>query len=110
MGARAQVKLEDTGVFLYTHWGSSQIENTVRKPLQRRQRWTDPEYLARIVFSQMTCEHVDSDLGFGICTSRHGDIDVLVTLNCAKQTVTVEDVWEKTEETSTFTEFIRGVS
>lgn len=110
MGARAQVKIEDTGVFLYTHWGSGEIEDTVGKALQRRQRWTDPEYLARIVFSQMTRGQEDAETGFGIGNSRHGDIDVLVTLNCAKQTVTVEDVWGKTEETSTFTEFIGGVS
>lgn len=110
MGARAQVKIEDTGVFLYTHWGSKEIEDTVRKALQRRQRWTDPEYLARIVFSQMTRGYEESNTGFGICNSRHWDIAVLITLNCAKQTVTVEDVREKTQETSTFTKFIGGVS
>lgn len=110
MGARAQVKIEDTGVFLYTHWGSGEIEDTVRKALQRRQRWNDDEYLTRIVFSQMTRGREDEEFGFGIGTSKHGDIDTLITLNVKAQTVTVTDIWGETEETFTFTEFIGGVS
>lgn len=109
MGARAQVKIEDEGVFLYTHWGSGEIEDDVRKALQRRQRWTDPEYLARIIFSQMTKGQEEGETGFGIGTSQHGDIDVLITLNCSTQTIKVQDIWEKTEEEYTFTGFIGGV-
>lgn len=105
MGARAQVKIEDTGVFLYTHWGSGEIVEDVRTVIRRGERLSDPEYLARIVFDQMTLGQQGETLGAGISTSQHGDIDVLVTINTAKRTVRIDDMYEKTSTTQTFQEF-----
>jgi hypothetical protein len=105
MGARAQVKIEDTGVFLYTHWGSRDIVEDVRTVIRRGKRLSDPEYLARIVFDQMTLGRQGQDTGAGIGASQHGDIDVLVTIDTTKRTVRVDDIWEKTSTTQTFQEF-----
>lgn len=108
MGARAQVKIEDEGVYLYTHWGSGELQEDVRIALSRRQRWQDPEYLARIIFSQMTKGQEAGETGFGIGTSMHGDIELLITLDCKSQKLTIEDVYEKTSKTFTFSEFIES--
>ncbi len=105
MGARAQVKIEDTGVFLYTHWGSKEIVEDVRTVIRRGKRLNDPEYLARIVFDQMTLGEQGSDIGAGISTSQHGDNDILVTINTEKKTVRVDNMYEKTSTTQTFQEF-----
>lgn len=108
MGARAQVKIEDTGVFLYTHWGSREIAEDVRTVIRKGQRLTDPEYLARIIFDQMTLGQQGETLGAGISTSQHGDIDVLVTVDCQRKTVRIEDMQKKDMTTQTFQEFAQG--
>lgn len=105
MGARAQVKIEDTGVFLYTHWGSRDIVEDVRTVIRRGKRLDHPDYLARIVFDQMTLGRQGWDTGAGIGTSQHGDIDILVTINTEKKTVRVDNMYEKTSTTQTFQEF-----
>ena len=87
MGARTQVLIKDTGVYLYSHWGSHNIVETVKKALAKEWRWDDPEYLARIIFETMIGREFGSETGFGIGTSMHGDIDNLVTIDCNKQTV-----------------------
>lgn len=105
MGARAQVKIQDTGVFLYTHWGSREIVEDVRTVIRRGERLDDPEYLARIVFDQMTLGQQGSEIGAGIGTSQHGDIEILVTIDTEKRTVTVDGIRKKTSITQTFKEF-----
>jgi hypothetical protein len=92
MGARAQVLIKDEGVYLYTHWGSGNIVADVRTALRSgagRNRIDDPEYLARIIFDVMQAGEHGTETGFGIGTSEHGDIDILVTVDCANRTVTV---------------------
>lgn len=51
------------GVFLYTHWGGSELGRTLRDALARAggkgraategNRWDDEPYLVRIIFSEM---------------------------------------------------------
>lgn len=105
MGARAQVKIEDTGVFLYTHWGSKEIVEDVRTVIRRGLRLTDPEYLARIVFDQMTLGEQGSETGAAIGTSQYGDNDILVTIDTTKRTVRVDNIREKTSTVQSFQEF-----
>jgi len=105
MGDRAQVLIKDENVYLYTHWGGTALENTVRDALALRERWDDSEYLARIIFCHMTDgSPVNDTTGFGIGGYEHGDIHTLITVNCADQVVTVR----KTTQTVTysFSEFI----
>lgn len=53
MGDRANVYIREDqthGIYLYTHWGSSELPETVRTALARHERWSDTPYLARIIF------------------------------------------------------------
>lgn len=70
MGDRASVYIREDatrGVFLYTHWGGTELPQTVQAALKRgRERWNDAPYLARIVFCEMV-KGVEMDLtGYGI--------------------------------------------
>ena len=91
MGARAQVKIEDTGVYLYTHWGSGEIEDDVINAItsdEGRGRWRDAEYLTRIIFDFMKYEGCDMETGFGIGTEAHYDLDFdPIVVNCSKKVV-----------------------
>ena len=70
MGMRRNIALDygaNTKVFLYTHWGAEHLEDTLRAALIRgRDRWDDPPYLARIIFSEMIQDEVLEETGYGI--------------------------------------------
>lgn len=93
MSTRAQVKIvQHRGgeVYLYQHSDGYDLPNTVRKALQRGvSRWDDPEYLARIIFNEMTEDDAKGTLGYGIGTEQHGDIEWLVIVDVPNQTVEV---------------------
>lgn len=76
MGDRANVKVIDgkSAVFLYSHWGGSELPATLQTALKRRKRWDDGQYLARIIFDAMVGEHQGGETGFGI-SSVVGDGD-----------------------------------
>jgi hypothetical protein len=96
MGARAQVLIEDDGVYLYTHWGAGSIEDDVLKALKSdagQGRLNDSEYLARIIFEVMIGDERGTETGFGIGTTQHGDIEKLITVNCGQGLVTVHDMY-----------------
>ena len=69
MGDRAHIKVQQGygDVYLYTHWGGYKIKEDIATGLRRgRDRWNDPEYLARILFDAMKGDDVTGDTGFGI--------------------------------------------
>lgn len=54
-------------VALYTHWSGSELPQTVASALDRaRDRWDDPTYLTRVIFSEMIKGDVESTTGYGI--------------------------------------------
>jgi hypothetical protein len=91
MGDRGQVFIKDTGVYLYTHWGASDLINRVKEALAKKRRWGDAEYLARIIFDCMKGKDTESETGYGIGTNQHGDIWRLITVDCENRTIRVED-------------------
>ena len=95
MGDRGQVRLVSEGspdIYLYTHWGASSLAEVVADAMNRgKGRWSDDEYLNRIIFSEMIKDDVMSDTGFGIGTSQHGDVWRIVTVNHETKTVEVSD-------------------
>jgi len=106
MGDRGQVLILEGDVYLYTHWRATELIETVRKALTRgKGRWNDPEYLARIIFSEMVRDDIDGLTGYGIGTQQHGDVWRLVTINCQQQLITVSDNG-KTKLSKSFSEFI----
>jgi hypothetical protein len=78
MGDRAQVFIHNGGhaapVALYTHSAGGTLASTVARALARKQRWNDPEYLARIIFCEMVRGDEAGDVDFGIGTAQHFDL------------------------------------
>lgn len=76
MGDRGNIVIRsqrEGDVWLYTHWGGSELHNDLHAALSRgRDRWSDPSYLARIVFCQMLHGDLTDTTGLGIST-RKGD-------------------------------------
>ncbi len=70
MGDRANVAIreDDKVVWLYTHWSGSELPETVRLAIARKQRWDDAAYRARIVFCTMVEGAEKEETGFGIWT------------------------------------------
>ncbi len=93
MGDRrnVQFKMQPADLFLYTHWGGSELPQTVAEALRRGHgRWTDETYLARIVFSQMIAGEVMEETGYGISTSAAGDAgSPPVVIDCDTQEVSI---------------------
>ena len=98
MGTRSQVHFINSGVYLYQHWDGNLLASRVQRGLSLNERWDDEEYLTRIIFDSMKSE-IEAYLkkeygekpytGFGIGTTRHGDIEYLVEIDVEKQTVKV---------------------
>ncbi len=88
MGDRGNVFVieEDTpkgeapvGVYLYSHWGGTELPEVVQAVLKRKQRWDDHSYLARMIFCAIVKGHEDGETGFGIsCRRGDNEHDILV--------------------------------
>lgn len=94
MGCRGQIKIEETGVFLYTHWGAKTLANDLRNILKldiAQNRIDDPEYLTRIIFSNLIKKDINGECNFGIGTSEIGDIEILITLDARNDVISIED-------------------
>jgi hypothetical protein len=106
MGDRGQVHIKDEGIWLYTHWDAHELVDTVKAALKKKWRWSDPEYLARIIFDEMIGKRHGDETGFGISSKGpHGDEWRVIEIDCEAQKVTVTDNEEVMLEQS-FTEFI----
>ena len=114
MGTRAQVKVISkefvTPFYLYQHYDGYDLIKEVRNAIIRGEdRWNDPEYLTRIIFSEMIKDSIMNETGYGIGTSEIGDIEFLVTVNIDSQIVTeIEVNCEKLLGKQTFSEIITG--
>lgn len=90
MGDRGNVLIKDKwedGVFLYTHWGGYELPQLVQEVLRRNERWEDSSYLARMVFSRMIRDYVDTTTGFGISTHMPDNEYPVIVLVPAEQRV-----------------------
>jgi len=97
MGDRGQVKITAEGnpdLYLYTHWGAESLPEVVANALARgRDRWTDDEYLNRIIFSEMIQGEVLEETGYGIGFGEHGDVWRVVEINYDDRTVAVREIF-----------------
>lgn len=64
-----QGKTNADDVWFYGHWSGSVMGQVVRDALAKGWRWTDPSYLARIVFDELTKGHQGEETSFGISAS-----------------------------------------
>jgi len=72
MGDRSNVKITyNTGesIYLYTHWGGSELREVVERVLSTTGRLEDESYFARVVFCAMLGDNLQDwrgETGFGI--------------------------------------------
>jgi hypothetical protein len=94
MGDRVTVAVQDQGerVYLYGHWSGYEMPETLRVALARRERWDDPPYLTRIIFSTMTAGSEKDATGFGISTWPQDYEYPLLVVDCDKQEVRLEAI------------------
>jgi hypothetical protein len=96
MGDRGQVRIVSEGspdLYFYTHREASNLPEIVASALERgRSRWNDPEYLSRIIFSEMIKDSVMDLTGFGICGSQHDDVWIVVEVYYDHKTVCVRTI------------------
>lgn len=86
MGDRGNIKVGK--VYLYTHWGGSEITEILKSALIRgKGRWNDEPYLTRIIFCEMIKDDVMGDTGYGISTVICDNEYPILDVDCAKQTV-----------------------
>ena len=94
MGDRAQiaVKQGEGRIYLYSHWDGAGVYKKLADALVfGKSRWSDEEYLTRIIFQKMTGDNKDTT-GYGIGLNRHNDIEHdIPVLDCDSQTIDWED-------------------
>jgi len=78
-------------VCFYTHWGGSELPTNVSHAIARRERWSDPGYLSRIIFCQMVgADDFEGTTSFGIYAGQTGDNEYpLLVVDCPNQCVRV---------------------
>lgn len=102
MGDRGNVNVRespyDKGVFLYSHWGGSDLLLLVKRALVRgADRWQDTPYLTRIIFCEMLKgrhyndaeDALDGTTGFGISTEECDPEHPTILLDISRQTIQV---------------------
>lgn len=93
MGDRANVYVKGYGkggVYLYTHSAGSKLPLTLQIALQRRVRWSDTQYLPRIIFSEMIKDSINSEYGYGISSTVGDGDDRILVVDPNLQTVHVK--------------------
>mgnify|MGYP001564729155 CR=1 FL=1 len=95
MGDRANVVIKngDEEVFLYTHSEGHDLPSVVSGALALKQRWDDPQYLARIVFTHMTqgSNSLKDTTGFGISATMGDNSYPLIVLDTVKRELRFEE-------------------
>lgn len=90
MGDRGNIVVSsqrDGTIHFYTHWSGSVLPQIVADGLRRgRARWTDEQYLNRILFCEMVRDDIDGETGYGISTQM-GDGGTEVYVDHDSQTV-----------------------
>jgi len=92
--------LNDSGIYLYTHWSGSDLPMILQKALAKKWRWDDCAYLSRIIFDQMTENSHGEETGYGISTFFQDGDDRILEVNCDRKTISME------EKSWTFQEYI----
>lgn len=111
MGDRANVAFLDEDrvpIYFYSHWGGEALPGLVREVLARKQRWDDPTYLARMIFSKMVSDDIDGETGYGISLSMPDNEHRIIVVNCTGQFVGFADPGQPTTPVKkwTFEEYI----
>lgn len=86
MGNRTQIICN--GVSMYSHWDGPMVTLKVieRALAKAPDRWSDPSYLARIIFSELIKESIDETTGYGLSGNLNSSNPTYL-VDCHTQTV-----------------------
>jgi hypothetical protein len=80
------------GVYLYAHDDGMALPRITQAALRHfPDRWDDPQYLARIIFSAMIRDDLDSGLNFGISATLREGRDRVLVIDTVTQEVRYQD-------------------
>lgn len=85
MGDRGNIKIGD--IYLYTHFGGSEILSDLHTALSHRWRWNNEPYLTRIIFEEMRGKTPDPETGLGISTIVCDNEHDILEVDCENQWV-----------------------
>ena len=69
MGDRNNIKItysNGQSVYLYSHWGGSELREIVSSAFETSGRVNDESYFARVLFSRMIEDDIHGETGYGI--------------------------------------------
>jgi hypothetical protein len=92
MGDRANIYVhrgDEPGVYLYTHWNGYEYLQVAQRALAKGWRWTDEQYLTRIIFDVMTDGDHGGETGFGISAVMGDNGHEVLKIDVASQRVTL---------------------
>jgi len=79
-------------IFLYTHWGGSEIGSVLQRALGKRWRWDDPAYLARIIFDELTDGKHGEETGYGISLYAPDNEHLILDVETTRATVSARNL------------------
>jgi hypothetical protein len=93
VGDRGNIAILTEGkapLYIYTHWGGTELPDVVARVLSRRQRLNDPQYLARITFCELIPrDDWDGETGYGVSTYLGDNSYPILALDTDAQVVRV---------------------
>jgi hypothetical protein len=94
-------------IYLYSHWGGSDLPLVLQSVLARKARWSDHAYLTRMIFSAMINGDNEGETGYGISTDRPDNEHDYLVVDCDTQSVSrVEEDGGKVVRKWSFEKFI----
>lgn len=92
-------------VYLYTHWMGHDLPLILQDALKRgEERWSDEQYLPRIIFCQMVRGDPDGLTSYGITNRMWDNNRPVIWVDCEQQ-----QVWfEGSERKWTFREYVNA--
>jgi hypothetical protein len=85
MGNRGNIRIVQDNdkkehIYLYSHWGGTELPLVLKKALSKKWRWNDTPYLARIIFDELIGSDQGKETGYGIsshlCDNEHNILEV----------------------------------
>lgn len=105
MGDRGNIEIN--GVWLYTHWGGSELKATLKAALKNGVgRWNDTTYLTRIIFSEMVKGDESGTTGYGISTHMPDNEHDILHVETETQRVIERTEGGKVIKTTSFKQFV----
>jgi hypothetical protein len=120
MGDRSNIVVQEANgnrVWLYGHWMGEDSIRIVRNVLDKRERWEDAPYLARMLFGSMIAGDLAGSTSYGISTTMCDNEYPIIILEPHTQTAWLEVyIWgeggryEQLTKPISFEDFLEALS